>query len=145
MPEQHERSENWWLITATLGVWLGVHALRTYLAMSVWNLADELPLELKSVPPAAVHVLGLLAWPALRLVGRKRALQWFGTAFCAAYVLRGVFANADLLSSMLSFAAWIFFLWWLPAFLDAAVRAGAKQVIAPAAVLGISLQVAGQT
>ncbi len=145
MPEQHERSERW-LITITLAFWLGVHALRSYLAMSVWNLADELPLELKSIPPAAVHLLGLLAaWPALRLVGPRRALRWFGFTFCAAYVLRGLFAHADLTASILSFAAWIVWLWWLPALLDAAARAGAKQVIAPAAVLGIALQVAGQT
>ena len=144
-PEQQNRTEDWWLLTTTLGIWLGVHALRSFLAMSVWNLADELPLDLKAVPPAAIQVLGLLAWPAMRAVGKKRALHWFGFAFGAAYVLRALLGDVDRAASLFSFAAWITWLWWLPALLDGAARAGQKRVIAPAAVYGISLQLAGQT
>jgi endonuclease/exonuclease/phosphatase family metal-dependent hydrolase len=144
-PEAQTRSQRWWVVTTALAIWLGVHALRTYLAMSVWNLADELPLELKSIPPAAIMVIGLLAWPAWRLVGQRRSLLWFGSAFCAAYVLRALLGDIDRAASLFAFLGWILWLWWLPALLDGAARAGLKRIIAPAAVLGLSLQLAGQT
>src|SRR5688572_25165264 len=132
MPDPQDRTDRWWLLTVTLGIWLGVHALRSFLAMSVWNLADELPLELKALPPTGIQVIGLLAWPAMRVVGQKRALRWFGSAFCAAYVLRAVLGDIDRAATLFSFLSWITWLWWLPALLDGAARAGQKRVIAPA-------------
>ncbi|HSL69428.1 MAG TPA: hypothetical protein VK864_04260, partial [Longimicrobiales bacterium] len=143
--EPTSTDERWWLITTALGVWLGVHALRGYLSMAVWNLADELPLELKSVLPIAVHLPGLLAWPAARLLGEQRALGWFGAAFAGLYALRSLLGELDVAVAIVAFAAWILWLWWLPALLKAAAHAGARHTIAPAAVLGISLQLAGQT
>ncbi|MEX2284774.1 MAG: hypothetical protein WEE89_19955 [Gemmatimonadota bacterium] len=83
------------LALGALGIWLGVHALRSYTAMSVWNLADELPLPLKSIPPLLIHAIGVLGLLARRTVGGSRPLVRFGSAFALATALRQLLGDFD--------------------------------------------------
>ncbi len=133
------------LALGALAIWLGVHALRSYTAMSVWNLADEIPLQLKPVPPLLVHAIGLLGWPARRVLGGSRPLIRFGIAFALATALRQLLGDFDRAAIAAAMLAWILFLWWLPCYLESLSRLQRRVVLPMAAVLGISLQVGGQT
>ena len=132
-------------LATTLGIWLGIHSLRAYLALSVWNLADALPLQFKSLLPTGIFAVALFAHPAARLVGRDRAFQVFGVSFAAAYALRQWLGNADVLGSIVAFASFILFMWWLPTLFERAALSGQRLIVAPAAALAISLLVGGQT
>src|SRR5688572_4344117 len=112
-------------VAGALGIWLGVHALRGYLAMSVWNLGDALPLHLKSLPPTLVYALGFLAYPVTRVVGRANAYRWFGVALALATVARQVLGDLDNATTALAFCTWALFLWWAPSWLERAARAEA--------------------
>lgn len=131
-------------LAATLGLWLGIHALRAYLAMSVWNLADSLPLQLKSLLPTGIYGLALLGYPAARLAG-QRAFRWFGLGFAVTYALRQWLAEFDLATAIAAFTSFVLFLWWLPSLFERAANSQARLLMPPAAALAISLQVGGQT
>ena len=44
---------------AAFGVWVGIHAFRTFVPTAVWNLADGLPLYLKGGIAIGVQLLGI--------------------------------------------------------------------------------------
>ena len=122
-----------------------MHALRSYTAISVWNLADELPLQLKSVPPLLVHAIGILGFMARRWWGGPRPMQRFGIAFAILTALRQLLGDFDRIAIASALLAWILFLWWLPCYLELLSRQRQRIVLPVAAVAAISLQVSGQT
>jgi endonuclease/exonuclease/phosphatase family metal-dependent hydrolase len=126
--------------TLALGACLGVHALRVYIAMAVWNVGDDMPISLRGLLPAAVCALGLLAGPARRLVAAPRS-TWLAGAFAVCIVLRQVMLPYDTPGAVLSFVAWILWLWWLPAVLEEYATTNDLALITPAFASGIALQV----
>src|SRR5688572_31516784 len=65
-----------WLWGA-LGVWLGVHALRAYFTMVVWNVAEDAPATQMGLVALGVWVVGLAAWLPARALGQRRAVWLF--------------------------------------------------------------------
>ena len=113
--------------------------------MSVWNLADELPLQLKSVPPLLVHAIGILGLVARRWIGGPKPMQRFGIAFAIVTALRQLLGDFDRIAIASAMLAWILFLWWLPCYLELLSRQRQRVVLPVAAVAAVSLQVSGQT
>ncbi len=129
----------------SLGTWLGIHALRTYVTMAVWSLGDVLPVALKGVPPALIFFIGLFAWPARKAFGGARPAFRFAIALAVLAILRQSSLTSASLAIGFSFAAWIVWMWWLPAAIESAAADNALSVIAPAAMCGVALQVALQS
>lgn len=127
-------------LAAALGTWLGIHAVRMALAMILWNVAED--------DTALAGQVAALVWLAgiggSFLVGRvpvRRPAVWLAALFGALVVLRQA-VPGELTSPAFAFAAWIVWLWWLPAFVRAA--AGRSRDLAVGAILGVALQLAGQ-
>ena len=85
----------------TLGVWLGLYTLRSYIPSAVWNLSDELPLQMKAVLALgieAIAVVGVL----LVIKGRRRTLRPLAIAFAAVAVARQIFITSDAIGPWLA-------------------------------------------
>lgn len=133
---------HFWCIA--LGTWLGIHALRSYIAMAVWNLGDSLPVVLKGIPPAAVFLLGLLAAPARKWLGGNNPSLRFACVLALLGILRQASLANDMLAIVFSFGAWIVWMWWLPAAVKNAAADDALSMVAPAVTCGCALQLALQ-
>lgn len=131
-------------IAGALGIWLGILALRAYVAMVVWNAAEDAPALTMGLIALSVFVAGLLAWLPARFLGGSRPAWRFGLLLAVLTVARQALPG-ELLSPALSFATVIAWIWWLPAFLQEAARRGLSRAVAPAVLLGLMAQVAGQT
>lgn len=131
-------------LAGALGIWLGLMALRAYVAMVVWNAAEDAPALTMGLIALSVYAAGLLAWIPARFLGGARPAWRFGILLAMLTVARQLLPG-ELLSPALSFATVIAWLWWLPAFLQEAARSGAARAIAPAVLLGLVVEVAGQT
>jgi endonuclease/exonuclease/phosphatase family metal-dependent hydrolase len=127
-----------------LGTWLGIHALRTYVAMAVWSLGDALPVALKGIPPALIFLVGLFAWQARKAFGGTRPAVRFASVLGILVILRQASLQSQLLAIAFSFGAWIVWMWWLPAAIEDAAADNALNIAAPAALCGAALQVAAQ-
>lgn len=143
--QSSERSSSLGLwIAGALGLWLGMLALRAYVAMVVWNAAEDAPALTMGLIALSVFAVGLLAWVPARLLGGARPAWRFGLLLAVLTLLRQALPG-ELLSPALSFATVIAWLWWLPAFLQEVARRGSARILAPAVLLGLMAQVAGQT
>lgn len=130
------------LVAGALGVWLGLQAARMQLLAVVWNVAEDAPTTQLGLVAAGIWAVGLLGFIPARLLG-DRAAWMLGALFAVLVALRQTIAG-EVPTAIFSIAAWIAWLWWLPAFLHALARRGATAV-APAAVLvGLGAQVATQ-
>lgn len=114
MPERTSRSAALDLLNATLGIWLGIYAFRTFVPAAVWNLSDALPLSAKGAIAVGVHAVGLAAF--LPFTRRFSAVAPFALAVAGIGILRQIFLGNDLLGSAFSLAGWIAWLWWLAVF-----------------------------
>ncbi|MEX2046681.1 MAG: endonuclease/exonuclease/phosphatase family protein [Chloroflexota bacterium] len=130
------------LLSGALGVWLGLHAIRAFLAMLVFNVAEDLPATQLGLVGLAIWSVGLLAWLPARAAGRERAAWRFGALFAMLVVARQAIVD-ETLTAAIAFAAVVVWIWWLPAFVDLAARRGATALVVPAVVVGLAAQVAG--
>ena len=131
------------MLSGAIGIWLGVQALRLYLAMVVWNVAeDQLP-TIVGLVALAIWSVGLLGWVAARIAGGVHPAYRSAALLAILVVIRQVVSD-EALTAALAFASVIVWLWWLPAYVDEAARQGASRYVALAAVGGIAAQVAGQ-
>lgn len=130
------------LIAAALGTWLGIQALRMALAMIIWNVAEDNTGYAGQVA-AVLWIAGIGGSFLVRFVPLRRPALWLGTLFGILVVLRQAFPGENS-SPAFAFAAWVVWLWWLPAFIRRAAAAGRLQDLTPGVVLGVALQVAGQ-
>ena len=128
----------------TLGFWLGIYALRSYVPAAVWNLADELPLSLKPVLAVATHAVGL-AGVFLVMKWRRRTLVPLVLAFAAVTFARQALAASDQFGPWLSLLGWIFWLWFMAALADEVATQDAEALIAPAFAAAIALQMGLQS
>jgi endonuclease/exonuclease/phosphatase family metal-dependent hydrolase len=140
--EGERATAHFWCIA--LGTWLGIHALRAYVPMAVWSLGDALPVALKGIPAALIFLIGLLAWPARRAFGGARPSLRFAIALALFVILRQASLWNPILAITFSFAAWITWMWWLPAAVKNTAADNALSVVAPAAMCGVALQLALQ-
>lgn len=129
------------VIAAALGTWLGIQALRMALAMIIWNVAEDSTSYAGQVA-ALVWIIGIGGAFLMRFAPLRRPALWFGVLFGVLVVLRQAFPGENT-SPAFAFAAWVVWLWWLPAFIREAP--GRLVEVATGVVLGVALQVAGQT
>ncbi|HEY3061018.1 MAG TPA: endonuclease/exonuclease/phosphatase family protein [Chloroflexota bacterium] len=128
------------VVCGALGVWLGIHALRAYLTMVVWNVAEDLPATQMGLVALAVWVLGLLGWVPWKLLGGGVRAAWvLGLLFALTTALRQVWPG-EVSSPVWAFASLVAWLWWLPAFLRTASPGAAVLSV----LGGLTLTVAGQ-
>ena len=131
------------MVSGAIGFWLGIHTLRLFFAMVVWNVAeDQLP-TIVGLVALAVWSVGLLGWVASRIAGGTRPVYRWAATLAILVVVRQVVSD-EAVTAALAFASAIVWLWWLPAYVNEAARQGASKQVAGAAVLGIAAQVAGQ-
>lgn len=132
-----------WLCGA-LAIWLGLMALRSFVAMVVWNAAEDAPAATMGLIALGVYGTGLLAWLPARFLGGPNPAWRFGLLLALLTLARQALPG-ELLSPALAFAAVIAWLWFLPAFLQEMARRDALGALPPALLLGLSAAVAGQT
>lgn len=131
------------LVVGAAGIWLGIHAVRAFLTMVTWNVAEDAPPAYMASVAFGVWAVGILVGPATRLAGGPRPVWRFGLLLGLLSVARQAVVG-EFITPALSFASLVLWLWWLPAFLRAFTRAGFGRLIAPAVSLGVAAQVAGQ-
>lgn len=131
------------LAAGTLGIWLGVHAFRSLIAMVVWNVAEDLPASQMGLIALSVYSLGLAAWIPTRFLGGPRPVWRFGLLLAILTVARQALPG-EVLSPVFSFATGIMWLWWLPAFWKELALRRALQLAVPSVLMGLALQIAGQ-
>lgn len=131
-------------LTLTLGFWLGIYALRSYVPAAVWNLADELPLGLKPVLAVATHALGVLGL-LLIVKWRRRTLNPLALAFCAVMFARQAFVASDQIGPWLSLLSWVLWLCFMAALADEVAAHDAEALIAPACALALAFQLGMQS
>lgn len=132
-----------WLAGA-LGIWLGLLALRSFVAMVVWNAAEDAPAAAMGLIALGVYGAGLLAWLPARFLGGANPAWRFGLLLALLTVARQALPG-EILSPTLAFATVIAWLWWLPSYLQEAARRGSISAVPGAVVLGMGAAVAGQT
>lgn len=127
-----------------LTVWLGVHALRAFAAALSWSLAKNWPLDQIGLLGFGILALGFLAWPVARLWGGRRPALRVGVVFAAVYALNH-FITDPALSTTVSAASAVVWLWLLPALVTALGRSGSGPVLGVGVHLGLAALVALQT
>ena len=127
-----------------LGIWLGIHALRAYLTMVVWNVAEDAPATQMGLIALAVWAVGLLGFVPSRLLGQRRAMWVLGLLFAALTLARQA-VPGEVSSPILAFGSVIAWLWWLPAYLATLASRGLSMAAVPALLGGLVALVAGQT
>lgn len=125
-----------------LGIWLGLQAMRAAILEIVWNVAEDAPTTQVGLVAAGVWLAGILGIVPARLF-RDRAAWGFGLLFAVLVGLRQTLTG-EAPTAVFALAAWIVWLWWLPAFLDALARRGALALAPAAILLGVAAQVATQ-
>lgn len=130
------------LLASALGTWLGIQAVRATLAMVIWNVAEDNTAYAGQVA-VLIWVVGIVGSFLVRALPIRRPALWLGALFGAVVILRQALPGESS-SPAFAFAAWIVWLWWLPAFVRLAAAAGRRADLATGAVLGIALQLAGQ-
>jgi endonuclease/exonuclease/phosphatase family metal-dependent hydrolase len=127
----------------TLTLWLGIYALRTFVPAAVWNLADELPLNLKPLLAVATHTLGMLG--VIFVFRRRRAsLIPIALSFAAVTVLRQLLITVDAVGPWLSMLSWSLWLMLIAAMADEVGAQDEERVVAPALAAAFALQIGMQ-
>lgn len=126
-----------------LTIWLGLHAIRTSLAMVVWNIGEErAPTQLVLIV-LAIWSFGLLSAPWAGRFGGTRAVERLAGIFGATVVLYALVIHPTL-TPFLGEVMIVTWLWYLPALIFALGRAGLAHDIAAGAAVGVAAQVALQ-
>jgi endonuclease/exonuclease/phosphatase family metal-dependent hydrolase len=132
-----------WVAAGALGLWLGVHALRAFMTMLVWNVSEDASYEEMGGVAAGILVAGLLGPLAARIGGGSRPAWRAGVLFAVLSVVRQAVSD-HYLTPALAFAACIVWLWWLWAFFREAQTESRSALVPLAAVFGLAGLIAGQ-
>jgi hypothetical protein len=132
------------LATVALIIAMGVHVLRSGLAMVVWNIAVEQPAAVLALIALAIWITGLAGW---LLEPRKDPVRWIqrmATIFALGYAISHLIADRTItpVLAVLSLITWF---WLVPVIMDALARYGMLDVLALGILLGFALQIALQT
>ena len=131
------------LVAPALTTLVGVHALRSFFSMVVWNIGEDRSATELGLIALGFWAIGLLAWPMTRWLGGTRPEVRFSLVFGAVYVADH-FASHPVLTPALGVAAAIVWLWLFPAVVVALGRRGTANVLLPGMLLGLIGQVALQ-
>ena len=131
------------LAATALTTWMGVHALRTFFSMVVWNIGEDRSPNQLGLIALGFWTIGLLAWPVTRWFGGSRPEVRFGLLFTAAYTLNH-FAVHPVLTPVLGVATAVTWLWLFPAVVTALGKRGVAHILVPGILLGLAAQVAIQ-
>ena len=130
------------LVASALGTWMGIQAVRLALAMIIWNVAEDNTGQAGQVA-TLMWIAGIGGSFLVRFLPIRRPALWLAVLFGVLVVLRQAFPGESS-SPAFAFAAWVVWLWWLPAFIRRVAGAGRLAEAASGIVLGVALQVAGQ-
>ncbi|HEV8354173.1 MAG TPA: endonuclease/exonuclease/phosphatase family protein [bacterium] len=122
---------------------VGVHALRTFLSMVVWNIGEDRSSTELGLIALGFWSLGFLAWPIGRWVGGSRPELRFALLFSALYALDH-FVSHPVITPAFGVATAVVWLWLFPTSLAALGRREAGHVLLPGILLGLTGQVAMQ-
>lgn len=131
------------LLATALAVWLGIHTLRTYLAMAGWVLGMGLNRTQLGFLLLGIWAVGLLAGPVARLLGGRRPPLRLGLIFALFYLLYHLLPG-QVLSPLLGSVAMVAWLWLWAALLRSLALARALGVLLPGILLGLAGQVSLQ-
>jgi endonuclease/exonuclease/phosphatase family metal-dependent hydrolase len=122
---------------------VGVHALRTFYSMVVWNIGEDRSSTELGLIALGFWSIGLLAWPIRRLVGGSRPELRFAILFSVLYALDH-FVSHPVTTPALGVATAVVWLWLFPSVVAALGRRGAANVLLPGILVGLAGQVAMQ-
>lgn len=135
---------SWAALSAiALTTWLGLHAIRTSLAMVVWNIGRERPSTTLILIALAIWLAGLLTAPIARSLGGTRPAARLAAVF-GLLATANAFAAHPILTPLLGEASLISLLWLVPALVIAIGRASAAGLIVCGVAVGLAAQVAMQ-
>ena len=132
------------IVVVALTTTMGVHALRAFLAMIVWNIGVERPALVLGGTALAVYAGGLAGWIAAPRLDGPRAGTRRAVVFAGVYALSH-YVRHPLLTPTVALAAATIWLWFLPALIGRLSRGNLIEVLAPGFVTGFAVQVALQT
>lgn len=131
------------VLVGALGIWLGLQALRAFLAMVVWNVGEDMDSTQMGLIALGVFAVGLIAWWPTRWFGGARPMLRFGFPLAALGVLRQALPG-EWLSPAFAFVTIVAWLWWFPAYLQELNRRALPSLAVPAILLGLTGLVAEQ-
>lgn len=131
------------LAAPALTTLVGVHALRAFFSMVVWNIGQDRSATELGLIALAFWAIGLLAWPAARFLGGGRPEVPFSFLFGVVYVLDR-FVSHPVLTPTLGVASAVLWLWLFPAVIVALGGRDAGTALLPGVLLGLAGQVALQ-
>jgi endonuclease/exonuclease/phosphatase family metal-dependent hydrolase len=131
------------LAAVALTTLMGVHAMRGFLAMIVWNVGADRPALVLGGIAFAVYAAGLAGW-GIGAGGRPRPGERRAAVLAALYVLsHGV--RHSFLTPLFALALIAGWLWALPALIRRLGDGDAAEVIAPGVLTGFAAAAAVQT
>lgn len=132
------------IAAVALTTMMGVHALRGFLAMIVWNIGVDRPALVLGGIALAVYAAGLAGWIAAPRLDTPRATNRLAVVFAVVYALSH-YVRHPLLTPTLALAAATFWLWLFPALIGRLSRGHRIDALAPGILAGFGAQVALQT
>jgi len=132
------------LAAVALLVWLGIHAIRIYLAMVGWVLGGPLSTVALGTLLLGLWTGGQFGWPVANRLGGERPTLRLGLLFGATYTLYHALPGPTTgpVFGCVIILAW---LWLFPTALRAIALGGSSEVFLPGVVLGLAGQVSLQT
>lgn len=127
-----------------LGILIGIQAFRSLTAQIVLNLAEDAPTTTLGLVALGTWAPGFAGWLAARAIGGASPAWRLGLVLAAIAALRQTAWGEDL-TAILAIAAWVVWLWWLPALLYELSRRATASLAASAVVLGIAAEAAAHS
>lgn len=123
---------------------MGVHVLRGFLAMIVWNIAVERPAFVLGGIALLVYAVGLAGWLRVTRVEEAGAGSRRAVAFALLYAASH-YARFPILTPALALATVVGWLWFFPALISRLSRLNLIDTLGPGVLLGFAAQIALQT
>jgi endonuclease/exonuclease/phosphatase family metal-dependent hydrolase len=132
------------LLTAALGLWLGLQTMRLFFGLLVWNIRENLPEICHLLGFVLVGAAGPLAPWVTRLFRRDTPERGLAAVY-ALFWMAALAVPHPIGSALLSVAAAAAWLCWLPAQIAAMARRGALWGLVPGVLVGMVLDVGART
>ena len=129
--------------TVALVMLTGIHAVRSALAMVVWNIAEGQPETVIALIAFGIWAAGLLGWAMAPRLHLRRPGMGVAIGFAVAYAA-GHFLRHPVLTPAFAVMTLVLWLWMIPALLGLLARVEAIEVLAPGILIGFAVQVALQ-
>lgn len=126
-----------------LGIWLGIQAVRAQTLQLVWNVAEDQAAARLGLVAVAMWAPGFVGWVVARAVGGRDVAWRLGLLFAATTLLRQTLWG-ELATAVFAVAAWIAWLWWLPAYLRELARRAGPALAAATVLIALAVEVASQ-